>query len=69
MDNSLDKFRPGRRTFLKGVTVAGGVATIACITDTTLADSVPVIKPLSDETSKGYKLTPHIQEYYRKARF
>ncbi len=69
MNKPVDKFRPGRRTFLKGVTVAGGVATITCIADTTLAESEPVTEPLCKETSQGYKVTPHIQEYYRKARF
>jgi hypothetical protein len=69
MDKSVGKFRPGRRTFLRGVTAAGGVATITCIADVTLADSEPATKQPIDETSKGYKVTQHIQEYYRKARF
>ena len=60
-----------RRGFLKGVAAASGTAAASVVisesanaTTTTQASEVA-----SEDSSKGYHLSPHILEYYEKARF
>lgn len=60
-----------RRGFLKGVAVAGtAVATSAAVTKTASAGA-PAGAVVDEEKKdvKGYHVTPHILEYYEKARF
>lgn len=61
--------RTSRREFLKGAAVMGGAATLAVVARGGAAAApqgsrvaAPPDKP------KGYHVTPHIQQYYDKAR-
>jgi len=70
------KFTPHdqkRRDFLvRGAFTMGAAASLVAVTQ---ANSEPVkpipaeIVPEDPKTSSGYRLTPHIQDYYAKARF
>ena len=60
-----------RRGFLKGVAAAGGAAAAsAVVTEAANAGITkdPVAKK-AQQDAKGYHVTPHILEYYEKARF
>ena len=71
MSSSDSKQMPNRRALLKGFAVAGtaapavaaGAATVAVQAEAVAGDAA------APESAKGYHETPHIQEYYRKARF
>ena len=64
-----DKLTSGRRQFLKTAAVASGAAGVALTTKVALAeDTTPAAQPQSDLTSAGYRVTPHIETYYRLAR-
>lgn len=63
--------RNGRRRFLKTAAVAGGAATVAAAGGAAIADTgeqAPVQSKPEASKSKGYHVTPHIEEYYRLAR-
>lgn len=58
-----------RRRFLKGLAAAGSVATVATIAKVggvNAQEEAMEAVPQSEKT--GYHLTPHIREYYEKAR-
>jgi len=59
-----------RRGFLKRASVAGGAAGVATLGSQIQAgvDEQPS-KEEAATPSKGYRETPHIREYYAKARF
>ena len=57
-----------RRQFLRGVAVLGGGAAIATIADDATADEKSAGPPAAP-TSKAYRVTRHIRDYYNKARF
>jgi hypothetical protein len=62
----------GRREFLKGMAAIGGGAAVAVAAGGAVADTQRSSKLESEAGSlqpEGYKLTPHIQRYYEKARF
>lgn len=66
--NQSDKL--SRRAFLKSAAVAGGAATVTTLgsqVQASVEDGSPAEKQTSP--SKGYRETPHIREYYEKARF
>ncbi len=61
-----------RRSFLKGVAATGGaVAVTAVVAESANSDSSPgsMQDQAAQETTKGYHVTPHILNYYEKARF
>ncbi len=61
--------RTSRREFLKGAAVMGGAAALAVVAREGTAatpDGGQVATP--SEKRKGYHVTPHIQQYYDKAR-
>ena len=61
-----------RRGFLKGVAAAGGaVAASAVMTETANAavPGEPAVDDAKEEKAQGYHVTPHVLEYYEKARF
>jgi len=60
-----------RRGFLKGAAIAGGAAAVSTLTQGVTADTQIVKKPAraADDKPEGYRMTPHIREYYEKARF
>lgn len=60
-----------RRGFLKGVAVAGGAAAASAVV-TEAANAGIATSPVDEKAqqdAKGYHVTPHILEYYEKARF
>ncbi len=63
---TMDKTNLKRRSFLKGAAVSTVAVGSAAITGNAVADSAPETQAKSKQ---GYKLTRHIKEYYRLARF
>ena len=62
--------RAGRRNFLKGAALASTAAAVAAATGSALAGApVETARKRSDGVKRGYRVTPHISEYYEKARF
>jgi hypothetical protein len=57
-----------RRIFLKELAVAGGAAAVVSAMGTAQA-APPTTAPEVKSKAKGYHLTPHISQYYQKARF
>lgn len=62
----------GRRGFLKRVAVAGSAAGVAATAGGAIAASADterevVATPVAPEPT-GYRMTPHIEQYYRLAR-
>ena len=65
-DNSLT---PQRRAFLKGVVVAGGAGAVAAAVPGIAGAGTPAQGSTTAEPSaKGYRLTEHVQAYYRTCR-
>lgn len=60
-----------RREFLKGVAIMGGTATLAMVGKAQASEAPPDTAKQNVPTpeSKGYHVTPHVAEYYNKARF
>ena len=61
--------RKGRREFLKGALLTGGAVAVGLAAGEVVAE--PKATPASAEAlpeSKGYRVTEHIQEYYKTAR-
>ena len=60
----------GRREFLKRAAVTGGAVTVAAAAGAAAADA-PAPVEIADTTpeSRGYRMTDHIERYYRLARF
>ena len=63
-----------RRGFLRGLATAGGAAAASgLVVESANANSVVVPSAPaagdSGQESKGYRITPHVLEYYEKARF
>ena len=62
----------GRREFLKSAAVAGGAVTVAAATGAAVAGTdEPATVGAADAApeSRGYRMTDHIERYYRLARF
>lgn len=60
-----------RREFLKGVLIGSGAAAVAIASGGALAapeDAAPAAAAPEDG-KQGYRVTPHIAEYYEKAQF
>lgn len=60
-----------RRGFLKGVAVTGSAAAAATVVNKTANAGVvdDAISESAEREADGYRETPHILEYYEKARF
>ena len=58
----------GRRAFLKRAAVAGGAATVAGAGAVADMAPEPARGAAPEQGSKGYRMTPHIEAYYRSAR-
>lgn len=61
-----------RRGFLKGVAATGGAVAAATVVSETANSGAPVVSNVDRETqdtADGYHVTPHILDYYKKARF
>ncbi len=61
-----------RRVFLKGGVAAGGAATAAAVgaaVVTREGSDGPSTAPPAESNAKGYHVTPHVEAYYRLARF
>lgn len=62
--------KSSRREFLKGAAVVGGAATLAVVAKGAVAKAPSPAEPVATpEAPKGYHVTPHIEQYYEKARF
>jgi nitrous oxide reductase len=61
------KVATGRRAFLKRAAVAGGAATVAVAGAGAIANAEQQspAKAAAEQDSKGYRMTPHIEAYYR----
>lgn len=58
----------GRREFLKNMMLGGGAAAVALITAReTVTPPQPEPEAAKQPESKGYRVTPHIEHYYRTA--
>ena len=68
--NKTPKVATGRRAFLKRAAVAGGAATVAVAGAAAVANVEPESqdKAAPEQDSKGYRVTPHIEAYYRSTR-
>lgn len=73
MSDEIRSEKLSRRSFLKGAAVAGGVAAVSVVGPQVQAavETQPRARTGEEETAspKGYRETPHILEYYEKARF
>ena len=62
----------GRREFLKRAAVTGGAVTVAAAAGATAAGAgEPASAPTAETApeSRGYRMTDHVERYYRLARF
>ena len=68
--NKTPKVASGRRAFLKRAAVAGGAATVAVAGAGAVAEMAPDSpgSAAPEQSSKGYRVTPHIEAYYRSTR-
>ena len=68
--NKTPKVATGRRAFLKRAAVAGGAATVAVAGAAAVAEVAPESpdQVAPEQKSKGYRMTPHIEAYYRSTR-
>ena len=71
MSRDESRTEPNRRRFLRGLATAGGAAATSGLIVRSAEAAVPTRPTNTDEPaeSQGYRLTPHILEYYEKARF
>ncbi|WP_025770881.1 hypothetical protein [Thioalkalivibrio sp. HK1] len=61
-----------RRAFLKKAMAGGGVVAAAAVASRAVdaePSSLDSSTPLTDTPSRGYRVTEHIDRYYRLARF
>jgi hypothetical protein len=62
--------RPERRRFLHDMVALGGTTALLAVGGTVQANAgASVSDPLAETPSGGYRLTPHINDYYRTLRF
>ena len=68
MTRDLRDSKTDRRSFLRGLATAGGLAAVAGSVGT--ADAKPPAKPEPKAKPRtGYRVTAHVSKYYDKARF
>jgi len=58
----------GRRNFLRGLAVMGGVTAVAASSGAGGSSPEAAVRQEPAEP-KGYRVTPHVAKYYDKARF
>lgn len=70
MSREIRSEKPSRRSFLKGAAVAGGAATVAALGPRAQASiqRQPAGNVEQVPEPKGYRETPHVLQYYEKAR-
>ena len=71
MGKEADKLQRSRRTFLKGMAVAGGTTVLVSVAAGGPAMAEAEARDQSEikPDSRGYHVTPHIRTYYDKAGF
>ena len=72
MKQSSKKAGGDRRAFLRNVAIAGGAATAAVAAGAAVSRTGAqgeAAAPAAADGPTGYHETPHIREYYEKARF
>lgn len=57
----------GRREFLRNMVLGGGAAVALMTTREAAAQPKPQPEAAKPPESKGYRVTPHIEHYYRTA--
>ena len=57
-----------RRRFLKEMAVAGGATAFATVAGQAVAADMEPASEQAPSKPSGYRVTPHINTYYRKAR-
>ncbi len=61
--------RKDRRKFLKDLAVAGGATAAVMVSGGAQAAELEAAEAGAAKADEGYKVTPHVETYYRKARF
>jgi len=62
--------RPQRRRFLQDMVALGGGTMLLAVSGTTQASAgSSVVDRQAESSSGGYRLTPHIDHYYRTLRY
>ncbi|HSH43999.1 MAG TPA: twin-arginine translocation signal domain-containing protein [Arenicellales bacterium] len=69
MSHQKQSEKLSRRGFLKSAAVAGGAAGVATLGSQVQAVEEQPSAERAEAPSKGYRETPHVREYYAKARF
>lgn len=71
MSDEIRSQKLSRRGFLRSAAVAGGVAAAGAVAPRVQAGAVTQPRAVENEPAAptGYHETPHIREYYEKARF
>jgi len=68
MSRKLRELDESRRSFLRNVAVAGGVAAATASAGAGASGTVAT-EAVAAALPKGYRVTPHVSKYYDKARF
>lgn len=66
MSRETGKQDNGRRNFLRGLAVMGGVTAVAASAGADVTETAPQAAPAA--APEGYRVTPHVAKYYDKAR-
>jgi len=68
--HSSTRHVPTSRNFLKGVAATGGAAVLLAANATPLVEPGSQLTPVpgEDKPKQGYRLTPHIRDYYQTLR-
>lgn len=68
--HDIDAPDESRRTFLKAARGAGALGVLAAAAASGAAEAAPQPEPApAAPEAKGYRVTEHIQKYYRTARY
>jgi hypothetical protein len=62
------EFSGTRRTFIKGVTIFGGLSLLLGLGGRSQAKRREQPPPQPEQSAQGYRLTEHIKKYYETAR-
>ena len=62
------EFSGTRRTFIKGVTIFGGLSLLLGLGGRSPAKRQGQLSPQPEQSGQGYRLTEHIKKYYETAR-
>ena len=69
MEHDIEPPDESRRAFLKGARGVGALSVLAAAAASGAAEAAPAPAPEPAPEAKGYRVTEHIQKYYRTARY